>query len=151
MDFRTTRGYELAGQPDDGLTPAMEDYLEMIYRIELEEEVARINNLSERLHVQPSSSSKMVRKLKSLDYVDGSKINYILLTETGRHIAEYLFFRHSVINEFLIFIGNTDPLLETELLEHSFKPETIEQLNGLLEFLKSDPNLRERYLNFKKE
>lgn len=56
--FYTLKGYTLM---EHGLlTAAMEDYLEMIYRMRQEEqEVVRVSALAAALHVQPSSASKM--------------------------------------------------------------------------------------------
>ena len=60
--FRTVRGYQLKNQKKGVLTPALEDYLEMVYRLCLEDHYARVGKLSELLHVKPSSTSKMILK-----------------------------------------------------------------------------------------
>ena len=55
--FYTMKGYELAA--DAQITTAMEDYLEMICRLEEEEAgPVRIRALSQKLHVKPSSAGK---------------------------------------------------------------------------------------------
>ena len=45
------------------LTPAMEDYLEMVFRSSEEQGYLRLNELAESLNVRASSASKMVQKL----------------------------------------------------------------------------------------
>ena len=47
QEFYTVRGYELLDQDKRLLTSAMEDYLEMIYRNNLQEGYTRINALSD--------------------------------------------------------------------------------------------------------
>ena len=61
-DFRTLKGY--ARQKGPGLTAAMEDYLEMICRCAGEEGFVRVRQLAHRLHVSPSSASKMAELLR---------------------------------------------------------------------------------------
>ena len=54
--FYTMKGYELAA--DTQITTAMEDYLEMICRLDAEKAgPIRIRALSQQLHVKPSSAS----------------------------------------------------------------------------------------------
>ena len=55
---------------DKILTSSLEDYLEMIYRICLEDGYARINQLADKLNVRPSSTTKVVQKLCELKLVD---------------------------------------------------------------------------------
>ena len=68
-EFHTVRGYQLRQQKEGRLTPALEDYLEMVYRLCREENYTRINKLSESLHVRPSSASKMTAKLVEAGYL----------------------------------------------------------------------------------
>ena len=62
----------------------MEDYLEMICRLLSENEVVRINELSEKLNVKPSSASKMVRTLRDSGYLKFHSYGYIGITEKGQ-------------------------------------------------------------------
>ena len=77
--FYTMKGYELAA--DAQITTAMEDYLEMICRLEEEEAgPVRIRALSQKLHVKPSSASKMVSNLREKGLVTAQKYGEIHLT-----------------------------------------------------------------------
>ena len=58
--FYTIKGYQI--QEGAELTPAMEDYLEMICRLMETHTVVRLGELAEVLHVKPSSASKMIQK-----------------------------------------------------------------------------------------
>ena len=70
--FYTMKGYELAA--DTQITTAMEDYLEMICRLDAEKAgPIRIRALSQQLHVKPSSASKMVSNLREKGLVTAEK------------------------------------------------------------------------------
>ena len=137
-DFRTVRGYQLLNQQDGRLTPALEDYLEMAYRLCQQYSYARVNKLSELLHVRPSSASKMISKLASLGYLEYDRYEIILLTEQGQKTGAYLLKRHDTVESFLKLIGCQNPLEETELIEHSLSASTMLALRDLLEYFQSD-------------
>ena len=79
--FYTLKGYALL--ENSAITPSMEDYLEMIYRILSGGEAVRIGALAENLNVKPSSASKMVNNLKTQGLVLSEKYGYIKLTDAG--------------------------------------------------------------------
>ena len=129
-EFYTMKGYQINEQNE--LTPAMEDYLEMICRLLEERKVVRIGELAERLHVRPSSTSKMIQLLKSAGYVDSEKYGYILLTGKGREAGNYLLYRHRVLQRFLCALNHTeDELEQVEKIEHFLNRFTVENLNAL--------------------
>lgn len=152
QEFHTVRGYQLLEQNSNLLTSAMEDYLEMIYRKSLEKNEIRINTLSESLNVTASSVTKMVQKLNRLGLLSYEKYGAISLTDDGKQIGIFLFQRHKIIELFLKNLGVTDSLLiETELIEHSFKVGTVHKLNVLNKFLGEHPeilNMYQKYLKY---
>lgn len=149
--FRTFRGYQLKNQREGKLTAALEDYLEMVYRLCLEDNYARVGKLSELLHVKPSSTSKMIFRLVDLGYLEYDRYDSILLTDKGKKIGAYLLDRHDTLESFLAMIGNTNPLEETELIEHSLSSSTISKIKGLLEFFMENPDIEKEYKIFKKQ
>lgn len=148
-DFRTVRGYELINQQEGKLTPALEDYLEMIYRICVYNNFTRVGKLSEHLNVKPPAVSKMISKLAQFGYLKYGRYGIIQLTETGWKTGAYLIRRHETVENFLKLIGNTSPLEETELIEHSLSPSTVDDLNDLLEFFNSDLYVQRSFCYFK--
>jgi len=148
--FRTVRGYQLANRREGGLTPALEDYLEMVYRLCLEDRYARVGKLSALLHVKPSSASKMIFKLVDLGYLEYDRYDSILLTERGERTGAYLLKRHDTVERFLTLAGNTSPLEEAELIEHSLNCSTVSQIDTLLDFFAKNPDIRKQYEDFKK-
>ncbi len=106
--------------------------MEMISRLLQENKVVRIGELAYKLHVKPSSTSKMIRQLKAADYVDFENYGYISLTEKGRTKGDYLLYRHEVLHRFLCALNHTeDELEQVEKIEHFLNRTTVENLHVL--------------------
>lgn len=147
--FYTVRGYELLDQAGKGLSPSMEDYLEMIYRLAVLKGYTRISDLAAALNVQPPSASKMVQKLAELSYVNYEKYGIIELSESGRILGKYLLSRHEITSKFLLMLGVVDNTLEeTEKIEHNLSKETVQKISCLLDFFDAYPNIAEQYQHF---
>ncbi len=149
QEFHTVRGYELKKQNESRLTPALEDYLEMTYRLCMEESCTRINRLSERLHVRPSSASKMVSKLVQLGYLKYDSLENILLTDEGRITGDYLLERHNTLERFFIMLRSPCPLEEAELVEHMVGDLTVLEIKVLMEFFAQNPDVEKRFKSFR--
>lgn len=133
--FYTLKGYQ--ANSGGAITPAMEDYLEMIYRMLKDSDVVRIGELAALLHVNPSSTTKMIQQLMGLGYVETEKYGYIQLTEKGKTLGSYLFYRHDVLQAFLCELNGTeDELEQAEQIEHFLNPTTIKNLDTLTKLLK---------------
>jgi DtxR family transcriptional regulator, Mn-dependent transcriptional regulator len=149
-EFHTVRGYQLLGQRSKAMTPAMEDYIEMIYRNSLEQGNIRINLLSELLNVQPPSATHMVQKLTKLDLVNYKKYGLISLTKTGRELGKFLYDRHNIIQLFLRNLGAGDnDLTETELIEHNISVFTVNQMMMFNQFIDDHPLFLNEFANYK--
>ena len=149
-DFRTVRGYQTLSNREGKLTPALEDYLEMAYRLCIDNDYARVGQLSELLNVKPSSVSKMISKLTELGYLKYDRYEIIKLTESGQELGKYLLMRHKTLEGFLTLIGSLKILEETELIEHSLSPETVSDITDLLEFVNLNPEIKGNFNNYKK-
>lgn len=129
--FYTLKGYQL--NEDSKITTSMEDYLEMICRMRMTREFVRINELAKNLHVKPSSASKMVSNLKSLGLVSFEKYGYVIPTDKGQAIGDYLLYRHDIIHEFLCILNNTSCELEqVEKIEHFINRKTVENMKNFI-------------------
>jgi len=151
-EFHTVRGYQLLEQNKELITPAMEDYLEMIYRYSINDGYMRINKLSRLLNVRAPSTSKMVQKLGSLGLLKYEKYGIIVLSDKGREIGKLLFERHHIIENFLRIIGCEEDhiLIQTELIEHYLNADTVKNLKALNCFLENSPEIADQYLEFRK-
>lgn len=126
-DFYTFKGYQL--NDNAKITSSMEDYLEMICRMLKIRDVVRINELADRLHVKPSSASKMVSNLRCLGLVDFEKYGYIKPSVKGMALGEYLLYRHDVLNKLLCLINNSnDETQQVEKIEHFLDEKTIRNI-----------------------
>ena len=115
--FYTMKGYERSAS--DELTSSMEDYLEMVCRMEEEGEPIRVSSLAASLHVRPSSASKMLDNLKKAGYIDFKKYGSIMVTEKGYEEGRYLLHRHQVLQDFFCTLNHTEDELElVEKIEH---------------------------------
>lgn len=133
--FYTLKGYEL--NQKDPLSTAMEDYLEMIYRMLQNKAVVRIKELAKNLHVMPSSASKMVNNLKKVGYVSFEKYGSIELTEKGLATGTYLLHRHEVLHQFLCVLNGSEHELEqVEKIEHFINQNTLHNLETITPKLK---------------
>ena len=132
--FYTLKGYTLL--EGNSITSSMEDYLEMIYRIHETSKAVRVGVVAERLHVKPSSATKMVANLKDQGLVSSEKYGYIQLTEAGIKLGQYLVFRHDTIHSLLCVINQSDNELEqVEKIEHFINIETVENIRRFLDCL----------------
>lgn len=133
-NFYTQKGYELHNTDD--MTASMEDYLEMICRMLKNNDVVRIQALSENLHVKPSSASKMVNALKERGYILFEKYGYLTATPKGIETGNYLLYRHDILHKFLCTVNHSENELEqVEKIEHFINRKTIYNLQQLLEKL----------------
>ena len=147
-EFYTVRGYELKNS-EKKITPAMEDYLEMIYRNSLENNYIRTNQLAKLLNVKNSSVSKMLQKLSGLGLLNHEKYSIVTLTEKGKKIGAFLLKRHSTIEIFLKLLGcKQNILIQTELMEHIINEETVERIQTLINFFDINKDTFDKYIVF---
>lgn len=131
-NFYTLKGYSLLDHSK--ITSSMEDYLEMIYRLQSEAQPVRIKELARCLHVKPSSASKMTGNLKKQGLVAFEKYGTVTLTEEGLNLGKYLLFRHKVLHRFFCYINqNTDELEQVEKVEHFIDPRTVHNIQKWLD------------------
>lgn len=148
-DFFTFREY--MKKEYDLLTASMEDYLEMIYRLSRDSGFTRIHELATSLNVQPPSATKMVQKLAELKLINYEKYGIIILTEQGKLMGSTLLERHNTIESFLKVIGISQGVLEeTEKIEHTISPETLEYLKDFIDFIKQNPQFISSFDNYRK-
>jgi len=147
-DFHTFTEYM---KKEDGLlTAAMEDYIEMVYRLSLNKGFTRINDLSNSLNVQPPSATKMVQKIADLKLANYEKYGYIILTEEGKKIGEGLLKRHMIVEEFLTYLGVSDSVLEeAEKIEHILDEETLKCISLFVAFIKDNPEVEDKYRSYR--
>lgn len=136
-EFLTDSGYAGEVRKNGGMTPAAEDYLEMICRLAASGEdghmdaprPVRICELAEKLHVAPSSASRMAQAMALRGFVDFKRYGFITLTPAGQEMGDYLIRRHRVVLGFLEWLrGEADCFEEAERIEHHLSRRTVEAM-----------------------
>ncbi|WP_313343284.1 transcriptional regulator MntR [Sedimentibacter sp.] len=135
---------------DNELTASMEDYLEMIYRLSSDKGFTRINELADALNVHPPSVTRMVQRLGKQNLLKYERYGVIMLKEEGSVLGKLLISRHNTIETFLKLMGIHDNILlkETEKIEHTLSPETVQCFEKYISFINNNPDILERFNNY---
>jgi DtxR family Mn-dependent transcriptional regulator len=125
-------------------SPAVEDYLKAIYRLQTEINGAVTTNaLGDWLGVTPSSASGMLKKLDDLRLVSYEPYRGVHLSESGWLAALGVVRRHRLLE---LFLSRTLGLSwdrvhdEAESLEHALSPELCEVIAAKLGDPRFDPH-----------
>ncbi len=105
-----------------------ENYLEAILVLEKRNGIARSVDVANELNFSKPSVSRAVAVLKEAGYVTIGNINQLVLTESGREIAEKIYERHCLIKAFLISIGVSEENAANDAcrIEHDICDETFD-------------------------
>jgi len=134
-EFRTFRGYTLENRGEGVLTPSLEDYLEMLYRMCATRGFTRVGELAAALNVQPPSVSRAVRKLAEEGLIHYTPYGVLHLTDAGKRAGRVLLKRHELVQTFLELLGSHQNLIEdTERIEHLLSDETLDNMARFVEF-----------------
>ena len=86
---------------NNNLTPSEEDYIEMIYRLTMENDKVQVKDISTKLNIKPPSVTKMIKKLDNKKLLNYKKYDNIELTSLGIKVGANLLNRHNTIRKFL--------------------------------------------------
>ncbi|TDX52473.1 metal-dependent transcriptional regulator [Orenia marismortui] len=132
------------------LSPSLEDYLEEIYRFSKELGFVRTTDIAKKLNVSLPSVTKAVKRLNKKGYLNHEPYKNIKLTQKGKKLGEFLVRRNKTLQEFVEIIGsksNKDD--EAEAMEHYLSKDTVSAITSLVEFLKKEPQLQKKLLEFR--
>jgi len=124
------------------LTPALEDYLETIYRLVGESGFARVKDIASARDVRPASVSPALKRLDTMGLVQYERREYVGLTPAGEQAARKIYARHQVLSRFLSTVLNLpQDVAERDACaaEHSLSPETLDRIVRLFEYLEVCP------------
>lgn len=123
-EYFTLTGYHQ--KQHNQISYAMEDYIEMIYRLTNNGEKLKLKDLAHHLHVSNPSASIMIKRLRALEIINSKEL---FLTEKGRNIGEYLLYRHNILICFFKWLNKKQYSLEqVEKVEHFMDPHTIDNI-----------------------
>lgn len=133
------------------LTPSEEDYVEMIYRINLRNKNVQMKDVANELNIKPASVTKMVKKLNEKGILEYKKYDYIKLTQAGYKLGETLLKRHNTIYRFLQILGLEHNIHEeTEKMEHTISYDTLEKMSTLIDFFSKYEEIYSSLRDFQK-
>ena len=120
---------------------SLEDYLETILILSKRLSAVRSIDVATELHYSKPSVSVAVKKLKGRGYITVSEEGYLHLTEDGRKIAENVYERHTLLTDWLVYLG-VDPKVAASdacKMEHDITPESYEAMKKcILSILERD-------------
>lgn len=122
------------------LTPALENYLEIVFRLEMKEGAARAGAIAEAAGVTRSTVTSALKAMKAMGLVEYAPYSLIHLTEEGFAVGRDIAHRHMVFQEFLekVLQFDADTSDSTAcMLEHVVPPDVIRRLGQFVLFLKS--------------
>lgn len=118
------------------LTPALEDYLEVIYQLTQEDGTARISDIAQRMDIAKPSVTQAVAALRREGMVNQQRYGPVLLTPRGEKRAREVWYRHRVIRCYLEEALQVNPATADEdacLMEHIISQETFTQMEKWLQ------------------
>lgn len=132
------------------LSASLEDYIETIYHIVEEKQVARAKNIADHLGVSRASVTEALRTLSSKGLINYAPYEVITMTSAGRLVAEDVIFRHTTLKNFFTEILTIDEATAEDgacKIEHAAPPQVINRMIDFMKFVKSSPDLEENLIN----
>jgi DtxR family Mn-dependent transcriptional regulator len=124
------------------LSASLEDYLEAIYRIVAEKQVARAKDVGRRLKVGRSSVTGALHALADRELIHYAPYDLVTLTDRGREVAEGVARRHEVLGDFFANVLAVDPAEADAAackLEHAVSENVLGRLLDFIDFVDRCP------------
>ena len=134
----------------NGLTSALEDYLETILQLVNEQSFARVKDIASARDVKAASVSPALKRLADLGMVNYARREYVTLTEKGEAAARRVYARHQILSRFfekVLQMSHEAAESEACAMEHSLTNEGMERLVRFFEFLVSCPESSNGFLD----
>lgn len=114
------------------ITEAVENYLETILILSQKQPDVHAIDICSYLGYSRPTVSIILKKMKDEGLVTVDDDNHIRLTDAGRHVAERIYDRHTVLTELFILLGvNRDTASEDACkVEHDISDETFAMLKS---------------------
>lgn len=125
------------------ITPAMEDYLKVIYGINERGDRVTTQAIAERLDVAPPSVTGMLKRLADVNLIEHERYRSITLTDAGRKVALEVVRHHRLLELYLAeALGYSwdEVHEEADRLEHLISEEFERRIDEVLGFPTIDPH-----------
>lgn len=124
------------------ISESMEDYLEAIFHIVGDQQVARPKDIGKALGVTGPSVTKALHWLANHGLVNYAPFELITLTDKGMKVAREVVRRHVALRNFFINVLAIDEKQADEVackMEHSISTVILERLTQYAEFVQTTP------------
>jgi len=124
------------------LSASLEDYIEAIYHIIAEKQVARGKDITARLNVSGASVTEALRSLSKKGLINYAPYEVITLTDSGRTTAEDVVRRHNALKKFFVEVLAIDDDTAEQgacKIEHTAPTEIIARMVDFIRFLEICP------------
>jgi len=148
----------MASAKSNTLSASLEDYLEAIFNLAGESEIARSKDIAKLLGVSKSSVTGALRALKQKQLVNYKPYDYVTLTEAGKTVAAKIARKHNILKSFFADVLGIDVDIAHRAAckaEHALGAEVIAKLLSFIEFAtrenKNGYDLASRFSKFCKD
>jgi DtxR family Mn-dependent transcriptional regulator len=120
------------------LSESLEDYLEVILKLEEANKVARAKDIASKLGIQRGSVTGALKSLEEKGLINYEPYSFITLTQEGKKIAEEITYRHSVLKDFLSNVLQIDAETAENTacrMEHTIDRKTLERLVCFIDYI----------------
>ena len=117
----------------------IEDYLEILYRLQKGKKRVHTNDIASAFNINPASVTEILQKLSDEGYIDYEKYSGAILTKKGLILAKKTNERHETITEFFIILGIDKKTAEEDAceMEHILHKKTMDSIIKFVEIVKS--------------
>ncbi len=111
-----------------------EMYLETIYILSQKNGYVRSVDVSEYMGYSKPSVSRAVGILKNAGYLTTDKNGYLILTDSGKNVAEKTYERHNVLKNLFVRIGVNEETASEDAckIEHVISDETFDAIKKFI-------------------
>ncbi len=105
-------------------------YLETILILSNSQKYVRSIDVSEHMGFSKPSVSRAIGILKSGGYITVDKEGHILLTDSGRSLAENIYEKHTLLTKFLMHLGVSEEIAVEDAckMEHIISDESFQAI-----------------------
>jgi len=117
------------------MTQSLEDYVEMIFRLQRECGNVKVSDIASSLAVTKPSVVRAIRELTKIGLVRHEPYRGVELTEKGKRVAKIVLNRHLLLREFLVKLGVGETTADRDacLMEHILSAETLDRIRNYIE------------------
>jgi DtxR family Mn-dependent transcriptional regulator len=141
--MKKTKAKKVIAANNSNLSSSLEDYLEAIFNISEEFNIARSKDIAKSLGVSRASVTGALRVLKEKGLANYKPYDYVTLTETGQATAAEIAKKHKILKSFFTDVLGIEPNTAHEAAckaEHALGPGIISKLLCFIEFVSHSSN-----------